>query len=181
MLNVANDFSLGNSEMVEIPPSSTSLSKEQISQITSDQELNTIMENAKRHDNKELWWECLRRRCELKRQGASAKGSPLELEFYAIMFAYETLQAELRRRKSYRAVRTWKMIENKGVNAVLAKWATNRPKGSAFKVLMDHEAYDLTAEYVVLKYKNEFSSAAVSAARQSLIDAGVPPRILDLI
>ncbi len=165
--------------MAEAPLNPTSLTKKPISEITSDEELNTVMENTKRHDNKELWWECLHRRCELKRQGISATGSPLELEFYAVMLAYETLQAELRRRKSYRAVRTWKMIENKGVNAVLAKWATNRQKGSAFKVLMDHEAYDLTAEYVVLKYKNEFTAEAVSAARQSLIDAGVPPEKLE--
>ncbi len=97
------------------------------------------MENAKRHDNKELWWECLRRRCELKRKSTSEKGSPLELEFYAVMLAYETLEAELRRRKNYRAIRTWKMAENKGVKAVLEKWASNKQKGSAFKVLMDHD------------------------------------------
>ncbi len=172
-------FPLGNPEMVEMFPSSTSSRKKQIPENSTDEELNTTMENAKRHDNKELWWECLRRRCDLKRQGTTAKGSALELEFYAVMFAYETLQAELKRRKNYRAVRTWKMIESKGVNAVFEKWATNRQKGSAFSVLMDHEAYDLTAEYVVLKYRNEFSAEAVSAARQSLIDAGVPPEKLD--
>jgi hypothetical protein len=72
------------------------------------------------------------------------------------------------------------MVESKGVNAVFEKWAKNRQKGSAFKVLMDHEAHDLTAEYVVLKYRNEFSPEAVSAARQSLIDAGVPPEKLEL-
>lgn len=153
--------------------------KKQISEYTSDEELNSVMENAKRHDNKELWWECLHRRCELKRQGISAKGSPLELEFYAVMLAYETLQAELRRRKEYRAVRTWKMVENKGVKAVLEKWATNKQKGSAFKVLMDQNAYDLTAEYVVLKYKTEFSPGTIAAARQSLLDAGVSIKKLD--
>lgn len=157
------------------------MSQKQISEYTSDEELNSVMENAKRHDNKELWWQCLRRRCDLKRQGTTAKGSTLELEFYAVMVAYETLQAELKRRKNYRAVRTWKMVENKGVNAVLEKWAKNPQKGSAFKVLMDHEAFDLTAEYVVLKHRNEFSPEVVSAARQSLIDAGVPPEKLDII
>jgi hypothetical protein len=159
---------------------STLQSKEQISENTPDDELVTAMENAKHHDNKDLWWECLRRRCELKRQGASTKGSPLELEFHAVMLAYETLQAELKRRKNYRAVRTWKTFENKGVIAVLEKWAKNPQKGSAFKVLMDHEAYDLTAEFVVLKYSNAFSPEVVSAARQSLIDAGVPPEKLEL-
>ena len=117
------------------------------------------MEGAKQNGDKELWWECLRRRCELKRQTTSEKGSPLEPEFYAVMLAYETLQAELRRRSNYRAIRTWKMVENKGVKAVLEKWAKNKQKGNIFKVLMDHEAYDLTAEYAVLKYKTEFSPA----------------------
>jgi hypothetical protein len=153
--------------------------KKQISEYTSDEELNSVMENAKKNGDKELWWECLRRRCELKRQGVSEKGSPLELEFYAVMLAYETLQAELRRRKEYRAIRTWKMVENKGVKAVLEKWATNKQKGSAFKVLMDQNAYDLTAEYVVLKYKTEFSPETVAAARQSLLDAGVSIKKLD--
>ena len=82
------------------------------------------------HGDKELWWECLRRRCELKRQTTSEKGSPLEPEFYAVMLAYETLQAELRRRSNYRAIRTWKMVENKGVKAVLEKWAKNKQKGN---------------------------------------------------
>ena len=153
--------------------------KKQISEYTSDEELNTVMENAKRHGDKELWWECLRRRCELKRQGASEKGSPLELEFYAVMLAYETLQAELRRRKNYRAIRTWKMVENRGVKAVLEKWAKNKQKGSIFKVLMDHEGYDLTGEHLVLKYKTEFSPEAVAAARQSLLNAGVSPEKLE--
>src|SRR5665647_1513586 len=115
--------------------------KKQILEYTSDEELNSVMENAKRNGEKELWWECLRRRCELKRQGVSEKGTPLELEFYAVMLAYETLQAELRRRKEYRAIRTRKMVENKGVKAVIEKWATNKQKGSAFKVLMDQSAY----------------------------------------
>ena len=152
--------------------------QKQISEYTSDEELNSVMENAKRHGDKELWWECLRRRCELKRQGNFEKGSSLELEFYAVMFAFETLQAELRRRKNYRAIRTWKMVENKGVKAVLEKWAKNKQKGSAFKVLMDHEAFDLTGEYVVLKYKSEFAPEVVAAARQSLLDAGVSPEKL---
>jgi hypothetical protein len=152
--------------------------QKQISEYTSDEELNSAMENAKRHGDKELWWECLRRRCELKRQGNSEKGSPLELGFYAVMFAFETLQAELRHRKDYRAIRTWKMVGNKGVKAVLEKWAKNKQKGSAFKVLMDHEAYDLTGEYLILKFNTEFTPDVVAAARQSLLNAGVSPEKL---
>jgi len=172
-------IALENPEMAEILQNSTSLPKKPISEYTRDEDVIPVMENAKRHDNKELWWECLRRRCELKRKSTSEKGSPLELGFYAVMLAYETLEAELRRRKNYRATRTWKMADNKGVKAVLEKWARNRQKGSAFKVLMDHEAYDLTGEYLVLKYKSDFSPEVVSAARQSLLDAGVPPEKLE--
>jgi hypothetical protein len=153
--------------------------EKQISESTNDEELASVMENAKRNNDKELWWKCLHRRCELKRQGLSEKGSPLDLEFYAAMLAYETVQAELRRRKQYRASRTWKMFENKGAKVVLEKWAKNRPKGSAFKVLIDQNAYDLSAEYAVLRHKAEFPSEAVAAARQSLIDAGVPRENLD--
>lgn len=151
----------------------------QISEYTSDEELSSIMESAKQTNNKELWWECLRRRCELKRQAISEKGSLLEPEFDAVMLAYETLQAEFRRRRNYRAIRTWKMVENMGVKSVIEKWAKNKQKGPAFKVLIDHEAYDLTAEYVVLKYKTEFSPEAVAAARKSLLDWGVSAVKLD--
>lgn len=172
-------ISLGNTEMAEILQNSTSLPKKPISEYTRDEDVITVMENAKRHDNKDLWWECLRHRCKLKRESTSEKGSPLELEFYAVMLAYETLEAELRRRKNYRAIHTWKMAENKGVKAVLEKWARNKQKGSVFKVLMDHEAYDLTGEYLVLKHKSDFSPEVVSAARQSLLDAGVPPEKLE--
>ncbi len=151
----------------------------QISEYTSDEELSSIMESAKQTNNKELWWECLRRRCELKRLAISEEGSLLEPEFDAVMLAYETLQAEFRRRRDYRAIRTWKMVENRGVKSVIEKWAMNKQKGPAFKVLIDHEAYDLTAEYVVLKYKTEFSPEAVTAARESLLGWGVSPQKLE--
>ena len=118
--------------MAEILQNSTSLPKKQISEYTNDEDHDTLMKHAKRHGNKELWWECLRHRCELKRKDTSEKGSPLELEFYAAMLAYETLEAELKRRKNYRAICTWKMVENNGVKAVLEKWARNKQKGSAF-------------------------------------------------
>jgi hypothetical protein len=71
------------------------------------------------------------------------------------------------------------MVENNGVKSVLEKWAKNKQKNNAFKVLISHEAYDLTAEYVVLNYKTEFSPEVVIAARQSLLDAGVSPERLE--
>lgn len=155
--------------MVESPQ----VSNKSISQYTSDDDLVALMTSAKQHNNKELWWNCLRRRCELKRQDASKKSTPLEQEFYAVMLSYETLQAELRRKSTYRAVRTWKMFENEGVKAVIEKWANNQQKEPVFNVLIDHEAYDLTGEYLVLKYETEFSTEAVASARQRLLKAGV--------
>lgn len=156
--------------MVESTPSSNKT----ISQNTSDEDLVALMASAKQHNDKDLWWKCLRRRYGLKRQEVSEKNSPMEQEFYAVMFAYEAIEAELHHRNKYRAVRTWKEFENKGVRATLEKWAKNKQKGPVFNTLIDHDAYDLTGEYLVLKHETEFSTEAVASARQSLVKAGVP-------
>jgi hypothetical protein len=78
--------------------------------------------------NDGLWWECLRRRCELKQQSTSEKGSALQLDFYAVIFAYEKLQSE-KTGRNYRANRTWPMIKKPGgVKATLKKWALSKKK-----------------------------------------------------
>jgi hypothetical protein len=107
-----------------------------LSEYTSDGELNSIMESAKQHNDKELWWKCLHRRCELKRQGVSEKGSPLDLEFYAVMLAYETVQAELRRKKEYRAIRTWKMFEKTDRRRFSRNGQETSPRGAPSRSLL---------------------------------------------
>jgi hypothetical protein len=172
---------LGGIKMADIPQRQFSLSKKPISEYTSDADLSVVMENAKIKKNEELWWECLRRRCDLKRQDSSRSSSPLELDFYAVMLAYEKLQSD-KTGRNYRANRTWPMIEKPGgVKAALEKWALSKKKQVGFTVLIEHGQYDLTGEYLVLKYQDEFSPEVRSAARQGLIDAGAPPEKLPVL
>ena len=159
-------------------PKAPSTPKKLVSEYTSDSDLSNVMENAKRNRNEGLWWECLRRRCELKRKSTSDRSSPLELDFYAVIFAYEKLQSEEKGR-NYRANRVWQMIRKPGgVKATLEKWALSKKKEIGFTVLIEHEQYDLTGEYLILKHQDEFLPEVRSAARQSLLDAGAPPESL---
>jgi hypothetical protein len=161
-------------------PKPISLPKKPISEYTSDKELAVMMRNAKKRREMDYWWECLRRRCEIKRQ-TSKKSSPLENEFHTVMLAYEKLQAEKTGRLHFRANRTWNMVKDKGVKAVLEKWALSQKMEIGFKVLVELGEYDLTGEYLVLKYQGEFVPKVVDAARKRLIKAGVSEERLPAI
>jgi hypothetical protein len=73
------------------------------------------------------------------------------------------------------------MVKDKGVKAVLEKWALSQKMEMGFKVLLEHGEYDLTGEYLVLKYHGEFVPKIVDAARKRLLKAGVSEERLPAI
>jgi hypothetical protein len=146
--------------------------KKPISEYVDDRALANIMTNAKRNNNEDIWWQCWRRRCELKRIANTTKKTQLEKDFDGIMHGYEMLLSDLKKRK-YRASRTWQMVGRRGVTAVLKKWAQSEQKEFGFTVLIEHDFPEWTGEYLVLQHPELFSSEVLAAARKSLLDAGV--------
>ena len=155
------------SATVKPSPRPIVLPKKPISDYVTDEPLETIMKHAK-------GW---RRSCELKKLAKAANKSQLEGDFDACMHGYDMLRAEVKGRKSYAAY-TWRIVRDKGLKADLEKWAMSKKKEPGFKLLLEHGQYDLTGEWLVLKYSTEFSPEFVAGARQSLLDAGVPAKKL---
>ncbi len=56
----------------------------------------------------------------------------------------------------------------------MRNWAVG-PATEGFDLLLENDLFELTAEYLVVKYASEFSSEVVEAARSRLTDAGVDP------
>ena len=151
--------------------------KSTIYEYTRDKELEIVMRYAKRHKETDHWWHYLRLRCELKKLERGPNDTDLDQAFNKIMAAYEILRSEVKNRKIY-ASYTWRKVKRVGVKPVLEAWALSKQKQAGFKFLIKNGKYDLTGEYLILQFTNDFSPEVVAAAYRSLVDAGVPKRSL---
>jgi len=132
------------------------------------------MRNAKKRERMDYWWECLRRRCELKRTDGKLGKTELERAFNEIMHVYEILKSDVAGRK-VPATRIWqKVAKDQSVKPILEKWALSKTKEDGFKFLIENRHHELTGEYLVLQFPKEFSPNVLAGARMKLIDAGVP-------
>jgi hypothetical protein len=94
---------------------------------------------------------------------------PLHRDFYETLAAYEQLLTEKNGRTT-KASRTRQKLKNKGVFQCLEDWAISKTPTEGFELPIEHGLIELTGEYLVLKYQDRFSSAAVTAARARLSD-----------
>ena len=91
---------------------------------------------------------------------------PLERDFYEVLNAYEELLTEKYGRTT-KASRTRQKLKNKGVWQCLNDWAAGPPT-DGFELLKDKGLTELTAEYLVLKYAEQFPLETTEAARKRL-------------
>jgi hypothetical protein len=80
--------------------------------------------------------------------------------------AYEELLT-LKNGKRTRANRTRQKLDRKGVLQCLEDWATQKTS-EGLELLLSKKLFELTGEYLVLKYPNRFSANAIDAARRKL-------------
>jgi hypothetical protein len=152
-----------------------SFPKKPISEYTSDSALSTIMKNAKRLHNDDIYWETFRRPCQLKRSGESE----LERAFNQTLAAYGILKSE-KAGKTIRATRVRQKTGRVGFKKVLEDWAVSKDQQDGLKYLIGNGQFDLTGEWLVHVYHDEFSPEVVAQARKRLLDAGVPKEKLKL-
>ena len=139
-----------------------------ISKLTDAKALHTLMTNARRLGNEDVYWLAFKRVCSL--EGLSLE-DPLEREFFDVLNAYEELLTEKNGRTT-KANRTRQKLKNKGVRKCLIDWAVG-PQTDGFKFLVEKALPELTAEYLVVKYADQFPTGAVDSARKRLSGAGV--------
>lgn len=135
-----------------------------VSSYTDPKQLETLMKNAKRQGRDDIYYEALRRRCELIGLNYD---DPLERDFHAMLTAYEELLTEKNKRQTA-ASRTRQKLKNKGVIECLEDWARSYNETAGFKALVDAGLVELTGEYLVTKYPDRFTAEAVRRARERL-------------
>ena len=139
-----------------------------IAQMSDKEALRNLMQNARRLDRDDIYWQAFRRLCSLE---GMIYDDPLERDFYDVLNAYEELLT-LKHGRTTKASRTRQKLANKGVEQCLIDWALGAPT-DGFKLLIEKELPELTAEYLVVKYEKRFPQRAVEAARRRLTDHGV--------
>ena len=125
------------------------------------------MKNAERLGRLDVKADAFRRLCAL--EGLACEDA-LERDFYTTLNAYEELLTEKHGRTT-KANRTRQKLRRKGVRECLADWAIGHPT-DGFHALVERGMWELTGEYLVVKYDTEFEPQVVAAARQRLQDRG---------
>ena len=135
-----------------------------ISSYTDPKQLQILMKNTKKQGRDDIYYEALRRRCELLGLNYD---DPLERDFHSMLAAYEELLSEKNNRRTA-ASRTRQKLSNKGVVQCLEDWAKGSAETDGFKYLTQAGLIELTGEYLVTKYPKRFSAEAVRRARARL-------------
>lgn len=136
-----------------------------ISGYTDPADLRTLMTNAKRLGRDDIWREAFRRLCSL--EGAD-QTDPLQRDFYQTLAAYEQLLTQKNGRAT-RASRTRLKLKSKGVVQCLEDWALSKAPSEGYELLMANGLPEMTGESLVLKYPEQFSEAAIAAAKARMV------------
>ena len=134
-----------------------------IKQLKDKQQLLNLISNSKRLGREDIKNNALKRLCEL--EGVNVN-EPLERDFFQVLAAYEYMLTEKNGRTT-KATRVRQKLKNKGLKQCLVDW-TLGPNTQGFEQLIEQGLSELTAEYLVVKYSNEFSKDIVMAAEQKL-------------
>lgn len=131
--------------------------------------LLTQRANALAKDNEEIAQAVLDR---LQALAAKKSAVPLEMDFFRIMEGYEVLVAE-KNGKKFVATFIWKKVKDKGIKSALTGWVTSKEAQGSFPALAEAQRFELTAEYLVLRYPEEFESSILLQAKQRLLEHGM--------
>ena len=140
-----------------------------IEEYTDPTALRTILANAARLGDNDIWRRAFRRLCALE---GLDQADPLHRDFYETLAAYEQLLTEKNGRTT-KATRTRQKLKNKGVIQCLEDWAISSAPTEGFDLLIRNGLVELTGEYLVLRYPAHFSTRAVAAARARLSGLGI--------
>jgi hypothetical protein len=140
-----------------------------IFKISEPSELRQVMKNAKRQKRDDVYWVAFNQLCKLEGKNQE---DPLHSDFYEILAAYEALLTEKNGRTT-KATRTRQKLARHNIEKCLEDWAISDTPTQGFLLLVDKGLYKLTAEFLVIKYKDRFSHNIVEAAHHRLQEAGL--------
>ena len=117
----------------------------------------------------DLYWAGFRRLAELE---GGIHASPLDTDFWRALIAGEEL---LHRKHGKRVLlaRTRQKIGRAGILQTVEDLVLKKTPSEGFALLVGGGLWDLTAEALAIKHKEQFSETVVDAARKRLQAAGV--------
>lgn len=146
--------------------------EDRVSRLKTSHDARKLAENARRLGHPELETHALQRASELK---AIEDGytSPAEQAIASALYAYEEQQSQLKGR-TFRANRTRQMLAKHGALAAAERMVLHRRPSKGYEVLEEAGLQELSFEAIIDRFPDEFSAAAVEAARARL-DGTLPP------
>ncbi|MBR0836502.1 hypothetical protein JQ612_25220 [Bradyrhizobium manausense] len=136
------------------------------------QKLRNWMENAKRVGRNDVYDAAFRQLCRVEGRNIN---DPLEAEFAVVMRALEEALSE-EAGKTKRLSRTRQKLSRAGVRQTLADLALKPTPSLGFVKLVEFGMADMSAESLILKYRDEFEHHVVEAAAQRLREHGIIDR-----
>jgi hypothetical protein len=130
------------------------------------------MNNAKRLGRHDVYQIALRQLCKVEGRNID---DPLESEFATVMRALEEALTEQAGRTK-RLNRTRQKLDRVGVRRTLADLALKPTPSLGFLKLVEFNMADMSAEALILKYRDQFEQHVVDAASKRLKDHGIELR-----
>ena len=146
--------------------------EDRIARLRTSQDARNLARNARRLGHLELEAEALKRANEL-RAIEDGYTSPAQQAIAVALYTYEEQQSRSKGR-TFRANRTRQMLGKHGALAAAERMVLQRQPSTGFEVLEDAGLQELSFEAIVDRFPEEFSAAAVEAARARLSGEPVP-------
>jgi hypothetical protein len=131
--------------------------------------LRNWMKNAKRLRRNDVYQVALRQLCRVEGRNID---DPLESEFATVMRALEEALTE-EAGKTKRLNRTRQKLDRVGVRQTLADLALKPTPSLGFVKLVEFNMADMSAEALILKYRDQFDQHVVDAAGKRLREHGI--------
>lgn len=132
-------------------------------------QLRALIENAKKKGAVNLEVAAFRRLVSIR---AEEEPGTLEHDFWQSIHALELALSE-ERKKTTRLARTRQKIDRDGILKTVESLALRPKEAEGFKMLIEKRMPELTAEAVVLRHQDRFSTEVVAAAHRRLELVGV--------
>jgi hypothetical protein len=131
--------------------------------------LRNWMKNAKRLGRDDVYRTALRQLCKIEGRDID---DPLDAEFAIVMRALEEALTE-EAGKTKRLNRTRQKLDRVGVRKTLSDLALKTQPSLGFVKLVEFNMADMSAEALILKYRDQFEPHVVEAARKRLNEHGI--------
>jgi hypothetical protein len=127
------------------------------------------MKNARRLGREDVYRAALRQLCRVEGRNID---DPLESEFAVVMRALEEAMTE-EAGKTKRLSRTRQKLNRVGVRQTLADLALKPQPSLGFIKLVEFGMADMSAESLIIKYRDQFEAPIVEAAAKRLTEYGI--------